>query len=237
MVERGPEVHGDGADLDFAAHGAHLIGEIDRDFHDHVIAAVAVFLGLLDVVLDGDDPHVRLVGEHAGDLVDVVDVGAQHADAGDVGEVLRHVLDRDLIAELFQLARDGGRLFEPALDELDGVAAVAHRHVLGEHLQLGAHFKDRTMIAHHHFLVERLFGEYMFAVRRNDICVNRRRAAQLIVSHGPFLIPAAVTAAAAYSSLYIVAYFARTVYAQFARTAPFHLLRIFSCLIGKNGVS
>ena len=30
---------------------------------------------------------------------------------------------------------------------------------------------------------------------------------------------------------------ARTVYAQFARAAPFDLLRIFSCLIGKNGVS
>ena len=59
---------------------------------------------------------------------------------------------------------------------LDRVSPIPHRHVLGEHLQLGAHLQNRAMVAHHRFLIERLLGKNVLAVGWNDIRINGRRA-------------------------------------------------------------
>ena len=176
VVERRPEVHRNRADLDFTANRPHLVAEIHRDFDDQVIAPVSVVLRHFDVVLDRDDPNVLLPRQHPRDFIDVVDVRAQHANPRDVRQVLRHVVHRHLKPHLLELSRDGGRLFQPAFDKLDRVSPIPHRHVLGEHLQLGAHLQNRAMIAHHRFLIERLLGKNVLAVGWNDIRINGRRA-------------------------------------------------------------
>ena len=184
MVERRPEVHCNRADLNFASHRPHLVAEIHRNFDNQVIASVSVVLRRFDVVLDRDDPNVLLPRQHPRDFIDVVDVRAQHANPRDVRQVLRHVVHRHLKPHFLELARDGRRLFQSAFDEFNRVAAIAHRHVLGKHLQLGAHLQNRAVIAHHRLLIERLLCKNMFAVGWNDIRIDGRRASQFIVSHG-----------------------------------------------------
>ena len=51
MIDAGSEVHGDGPDLHLYPHVFLLIGEEDRDLDDQVQAAIAVVLGMLNVIL------------------------------------------------------------------------------------------------------------------------------------------------------------------------------------------
>jgi len=50
MFQCSPEIHSIGTDLDLRAHGRFSLGEEHRDFHDHVIAAVTVWLGIFDII-------------------------------------------------------------------------------------------------------------------------------------------------------------------------------------------
>ena len=153
-----------------------------------MVAAVAIILGTLDIVLHRDDLNIRLMGEHAGDLIDIINICAKHANACDIRQIFHHVLHRHLVPQAFELARDGRRLFEAAFDKLNRIAAITHRHILREHLQLGAHFQNSAMITHHHFLIERFLFKYAFTVRGNDIGINRNRTTQFVVSHDPTCI-------------------------------------------------
>ena len=84
VLEAGPEVHGDGAELHLDRHVLRPAGEEHRDLDDRVEALVAVGLGLGDVVLDLDHGDVGLIAEHAEDRVDVGHEAAGDPDPGDV---------------------------------------------------------------------------------------------------------------------------------------------------------
>lgn len=47
-----PEIHADGTDLDFRTHRSFPFCKENGNFDDHMITAVAVGLGILDVVFD-----------------------------------------------------------------------------------------------------------------------------------------------------------------------------------------
>lgn len=72
VLQRGPEIHGDGAQLDLDVHHFFLVGEEDRHRHDQMQAAVAVFLRIGDVVLAADQCDVVLLHERVGDAIDIV---------------------------------------------------------------------------------------------------------------------------------------------------------------------
>ena len=55
MLQRCPEIHSIGTDLQLHPHRCFALGKENRDFHDHMITAVAVWLGIFDIVFDLDD--------------------------------------------------------------------------------------------------------------------------------------------------------------------------------------
>lgn len=72
-----PPVHGDGAELHLDAHHALLIVQEDGRFHDEVQAAVAVGLGLGDVVLALEERDIVMLQKGVGKLVDIRREGAR----------------------------------------------------------------------------------------------------------------------------------------------------------------
>jgi hypothetical protein len=91
-------------------------GPVDRN---------TVRLRLGDVVLDGADRDVVLLGEQLEQLVDVGDEAAGHPDAGDVGDLFADAVEVGLIDALARdLLDDAVRRLEPALDVLDRVVRV-----------------------------------------------------------------------------------------------------------------
>ena len=72
MLQARPEIHGDGSDLNLHPHPLLPVGKEDGNLHDHVIAPVSILLRMADIVLDGDDMHVVLTGQHVGYGVDII---------------------------------------------------------------------------------------------------------------------------------------------------------------------
>ena len=99
-------------------------------------------MGWGDVVLPLHQLHVALAEEHLLHPVDIVDVAADHPDAGDVVDVLPGGVHGDgqaLPAELFDDALVG---FQAALHMVDGVVGVADAELLAEDGQAGLDLPD-----------------------------------------------------------------------------------------------
>ena len=92
VLQAGPEVHGDGAQLDFDFHVAFFVLEEDRHGNDQVETAVAVRLRVLDVVFAVDELDVVLLQDAVGDGVDVLREAADDTDPGDVFDFILDVL-------------------------------------------------------------------------------------------------------------------------------------------------
>ena len=143
MLQGSPEVHGDGADLDFHRHRNAAFLQEHRDLDDEVEAPVAVGLGLLDVVPRAQQLHVILAGQQIRHGVHVLHIGADDADAGNVRQILHRALHADGRALPTQLFGDGLDGLHPALDVVDGIAPVPGLELVVEDFQLGLNFLHR----------------------------------------------------------------------------------------------
>ena len=97
--------------------------------------AIAVIVRRFDVILPLDELHVALAQEHLLHAVNVVDVAAHHADAGNVVDVFLGGLHRDLQPLAPQLLDDAAGGLQAAFDVVDGVVVVADAELLVQHLQ------------------------------------------------------------------------------------------------------
>ena len=104
--------------------------------------AVAVVVGLGDVVLPLDKLHVALAEEHLLHPVDIVDVAADHPDAGDVVDVLPGGVHGDGEALPVELLGDAPVRLQAALHMVDGVVGVADAELLAEDGQAGLDLPD-----------------------------------------------------------------------------------------------
>ena len=93
MLQRGPEIHSHRADLDLHLGLHDLVRQIHRDLHDHMVAGVPAGLGILDVILDGDDMDIPLVPDHFRQLVNIRGERADDADPCDIVDVFDHIVD------------------------------------------------------------------------------------------------------------------------------------------------
>jgi hypothetical protein len=146
VLDRGPEVHRDGAQLHLDLDLLDPVGQEHRDPDDQVQAPVAVGLRARDVVLGAQQLDVVLGREHAGDLVHVGDERADHADAGDVVEDVRGgdpVVAEPASADLFL---DRLRPLHPARDVLDRVVAVDEVELLAEDPQFRHQLFDGELV-------------------------------------------------------------------------------------------
>ena len=153
MLETGPPVHRDRAELDLDLHEPFLIVQEDGGLHDQVQAAVAVGLGVCDIVFAFDERNIILAQQRVGQFIDVRRVRADDAHARDVVEVLLDALHRQGVAAAGELFHDALRGFETGLDRFDGVAVVLQGQLLVEHVELGLHLHDRAAIVAHQLAV------------------------------------------------------------------------------------
>ncbi len=70
--------------LHLSPHGCLSLSEENGNLHDHVIASVAVGLGIQDVILDAEDFDIVLFRQKIGNCVDIVYKGADNADSGHI---------------------------------------------------------------------------------------------------------------------------------------------------------
>ena len=150
VFQAGPEVHGDGADLYLHGQNELAFAQKHRHLHNQVQAAVAVWLGRGDVVARLYQPDIVLSGEQLADGVGIVEVGANHADARNVVQIVHCRLRGDGQPLAFELLGNALRAFDPAFHMMDRVAAVAHLELVVQNFQLGTHLPQRGLVAAFH---------------------------------------------------------------------------------------
>ena len=116
MLQTGPEVHGNGTYLDLRPHGSLSLGEEYRDFYDHVVAAVAVALGILDIILYAQHGDIVLVGQQFCHDIDIVDKGTDHTYTGHIVELLLNVLFGKVVSQALKLVVDAQGSLDAAFD-------------------------------------------------------------------------------------------------------------------------
>ena len=59
-----------------------------------MIAAIAIGLGMLDVILDGNNRNIILADQHIGNGINIINKGADYADSRNVVQILHHGFQR-----------------------------------------------------------------------------------------------------------------------------------------------
>ena len=113
-------------------------------------AAVAVGLGLTDVIHLLHQLDVLLAGDEVGQTIDVVDVIADDAHAGDVLKVLLGGLHRQRQALALQLGQNAPRRFQAAVDMMNRVARIENAELPVENFQPGSNFADGRVVEMRH---------------------------------------------------------------------------------------
>ena len=149
MLFRSPEFHGDGAQLHLHLHEPLFVLQEDGDLHDEVEAAVAVGLGILDIILAPDQPDVVLLQETVRQHIDVVYEGTDHPDAGDVEDILRDGFQREGQVLPHHLVQDAGWGLQAVLDGIDGVAVMVQGEALVQDAELRLDLHDGAAVAGH----------------------------------------------------------------------------------------
>ena len=149
VLQTGPHVHGDGAQLNLHRQHHGTLGDDDGHVHHQMQAAVAGWLGLLDVIHLPDDPERLEPGQQRAEVVDIVHVIADNADPRQILYVGVDVVDGHIVAPAPQLIHDAVQRLDAVLDVVDGRMVVhpgeflvqylhlRHSHLQGAAVQMG----------------------------------------------------------------------------------------------------
>ena len=94
MFQARPKIHGNGANLHFHLHFFPFIGKKYGDFHNQVQTAVAVGLGITDIIFLFDERNIVLHQKRIGNPIDIVYVRTYHADSRYVVQVFFYAFER-----------------------------------------------------------------------------------------------------------------------------------------------
>src|SRR5699024_3695676 len=122
MFQTGPEIHGNGPDLDLRPHGSLSLGEEYRDFHDHMVAAVAVVFGILYIILYAQYSDIILVRQQFCHDIDIVDKGTNHTYTCHVVQLFLNVLFSKVVAQTLKLIIDAQGSLDAAFDGGNGIS-------------------------------------------------------------------------------------------------------------------
>ena len=95
---------------------------------------------MLDIIFEGYDLQIPLLGEHICNKVNIRSKGADNADAGNVPNMLYHVLDIDFVAISLQLFHNAFRGLDPGLDMFYGGVVVYMLKLIIEYFNFGIDF-------------------------------------------------------------------------------------------------
>ena len=130
MIQTGPEIHSNGADLNLYADKTLGIRKKYGNLHDHVIAAVAVGLWIFDIILYRDHLYIILAHQHLCHFVNIIHKRADNPYSRHVIQVFNHRFQRYLQSPALQLFHNTQRLFHTRLDHLNGVSLVLYRKLV-----------------------------------------------------------------------------------------------------------
>ena len=72
MLQTGPEIHGNGAELHFYFHMTFAFGKENRNADDEMQAAVADYLGITDVIIGLQQRNIILFNEAGSHRIDII---------------------------------------------------------------------------------------------------------------------------------------------------------------------
>ena len=146
--------------------------------------AVAVWLGVLYVVLALDELHVVLRGQEVRHGVDIVDVVAHYADACDVVQLALCVIAAERYSLAVELLKNALRGFHAVLKVMYRVVVVFRLEFAVEYLKLGLDLADRGLVEmlKLHELVE-LVHNALLCVRREKLLYRLKLECFLFFFH------------------------------------------------------
>ena len=125
----------------------------DGYFDDQMQAAVAVILGVLNVILAFDQRHVVLTKQRVGHHINIAGERADHPQARDVPQVFLDAFHRQRNALAHGLVHDAFRRLDAGFDAFDRVAVIAQGKFLVQHVEFGFHLHQRAAVAGHQLLI------------------------------------------------------------------------------------
>ena len=114
-----------------------------------VVAAVAVALGILDIILYAQHGDIVLVGQQFCHDIDIVDKGTDHTYTGHIVELLLNVLFGKVVSQALKLVVDAQGSLDAAFDGRNRVPVVLDGKFVVEDFQFCTDLPDRTPISHH----------------------------------------------------------------------------------------
>ena len=105
-------------------------------------AAVAVRLGIGNVVFLLDQRQVVLPHEHVRYRVNILDKRTDHADTANIIQIVYHGLQRDRKSAPLELADNAARTFDAALDGIDRAWLARNTRLVAQNIQLGFDLAD-----------------------------------------------------------------------------------------------
>ena len=120
MLQAGPEILRNSSDLDLHLGFYRTLRQVNGNGHHHMIALIAIWLWLTDIVLHIEDRNILLACDHIRNLVNVLVKGTDDADACNVAELFYHVFYGHLIAIALHFLDDAVRGLHPGFDVFNG---------------------------------------------------------------------------------------------------------------------
>ena len=105
-------------------------------------AAVAVGLGVGDIILGAQQRNIILFHEQIRNAIDIINIIANHAHARHIVQVFTDGRDGHRQAPPAQLFHHAVGGFQPVFHVMDGVVIEFHAEFIVQHFELGAHFFD-----------------------------------------------------------------------------------------------
>ena len=124
VLQAGPKIHGNGPDLDLDDHLLDSVCQKDRHLYQKMQTAIAIRLGIFDIILDADDLEVSLPTEVFVDHINILHKGTDDTDTADIVQIFLCALRRDLKALADQLFHGFFRGLDARLQMFDGVVRM-----------------------------------------------------------------------------------------------------------------
>ena len=115
------------------------------------------------VILAADEGDIVLAEQHIGHLLDIVEIIADDAHAGDIAQLVVHIFNGHGDVARFQLFQNAGNAFEPCFNMMDGIVFIPRLKAVVEIFQLGTHLLDGGTIDLH------LTDEGLHNIRRDGV--------------------------------------------------------------------
>ena len=149
MFQTCPEVHSDGSDLHLRLYFLCGLGKKDGNAYDQMKTAVAVGLGILDIVFSLDQPNIVLLGQGIGQKINIVNIRTYHSYPCNVIQIIFYIFPCRRQSQFCHLFQNAHLALQTGLNGTDRVSFIPDFKLRVQHLKLCVDLFDRTGISHH----------------------------------------------------------------------------------------